>query len=238
MVHWFSHERTTHIVEDTTKDPGVNHDHNVIKVFAIPTEVDSQSPVQWYDIGNGEAIADFTLSRTTEESDNLATRMVYRIAEDGAVHERFELTLQTGTPAKYKQARDFILAVGLPAPAILVMVDLLSLILIDRIQSYPAAKSAALGKLRALANRGLRFLIDPGDHGLATESRVRPLEARTGHLVGLRPPFWDARLRRISALSSLADPTAVSKLPGPDSPRPYGLCGVRHALPGSLAERN
>jgi len=116
----------------------LDHDHNVIKVFTIPTEIDRRSPVQWYEIGNGEAVADFTLSRTMEEADDLAKHMVYRIAEDGAIRNRLELTLQTGTPATYKKARNFMLAVGLPAPAILFVVDLLVLVGIDRIQTYQA----------------------------------------------------------------------------------------------------
>ena len=71
--------------------------HNVIKVFTIPTEVDRQSPVDWYDIGNGQAIAVFTRPGSTRGTRTILTkRMVYRIANDGSIQDRYELTLQIG----------------------------------------------------------------------------------------------------------------------------------------------
>jgi len=116
----------------------LDHKHNVIKVFTIPTEVDRQSPVQWYEIGNGQAFAVFVRPSATGEPENLTKRTVYRVADDGAIQEGFELTLQSGAVAQSKQARAFLLALGLPAPAILFVVDLLIALGIDRIQSYPA----------------------------------------------------------------------------------------------------
>ena len=86
----------------------------------------------------------------------------------------------------------------------------------------------------AFLDRGPRSVIDPGRHGLAAESRVRPfpaasrvawavfvllfgLPAYVGFLLYRR---WPIRL-------------ALSELPCSGSPRPCGLRGVRNTLPGS-----
>jgi len=122
----------------------LDHKHNVIKVFTIPTEVDRQSPVSWYEIGNGGAIAEFVRPWSTGEADNVTKRMVYRIADDGAIQDRFELTLQTGNPVRIKQQEAVQLTLALPAPAILYVVEPLLVMGIDQLQSYPAAVSAML----------------------------------------------------------------------------------------------
>ncbi len=118
--------------------------HNVIKVFTIPTEVDRQSPVDWYDIGNGQAIAVFTRPGSTLEPNSLTKRMVYRIANDGSIQDRYELTLQSGSRVQSEQTRAYGLALAVPVPAILFVVDLFIAIGIDRTQSYPAVFLALL----------------------------------------------------------------------------------------------
>jgi hypothetical protein len=123
----------------------LNRNHKVIKVFIIPTEVDRQSPAQWYEIGHGQAIAVFVRPGSTGEPDNVTKWMVYRIAQDGAIQDRFEVALHNGSRAETKQVRASMAALAIPAPAILVVVDLLSVIGIDRVQSYPAVINAMLG---------------------------------------------------------------------------------------------
>ncbi len=71
--------------------------------------------------------------------------MVYRIAADGGIQDRFELALQSGSPVQSKQAQAFLLALGLPAPAVLFVVDLGVVIGIEGIRSYPAVFRALLG---------------------------------------------------------------------------------------------
>ncbi len=106
----------------------LDRNHKVIRVFIIPTEVDRQSSVQWYEIGDGRAIAVFAFTKC----------LVYRIAKDGSIQDRYELTLQAGSPAQSEQTRAYGVALALPVPAILFVVDLFIAIGIDRTQSYPA----------------------------------------------------------------------------------------------------
>jgi hypothetical protein len=119
--------------------------HNVIRVFIIPTELDRQSPAQWYEIGSGRAVAVFSRPWSAGEPDNVTREIVYRISSDGAIQEQFELTLKNGSRARSKQAEAILLAIGLPAPAILFVVDLVSLIWIDRIPAGPSVLPALLG---------------------------------------------------------------------------------------------
>ncbi len=118
--------------------------HNVIRVFSIPTEVDRQSPVQWYEIGDGRAIAVFDRPSSTGEPVNVTKQMVYRIANDGSIQDWYELTLKWGSPVLSKQTQAYGLALALPVPAILFVVDLFIAIGIDRTQSYPAVFLALL----------------------------------------------------------------------------------------------
>jgi hypothetical protein len=116
-------------------------------VFTIPTEVDRQGTVSWYEIGKGEAIAEFSRPRSTVEADNVTSGILYRIASDGAIQNRFELSLQSGASATNQAVLQLQVFLGLPAPAFLFVVEPLFLTRTDRIQSYPAAFIAVLGKL-------------------------------------------------------------------------------------------
>jgi hypothetical protein len=122
----------------------LDHRHNVTKVFAIPTEIDRQSPVSWCELGNGQAIAAFDAPSSPEEAENVKRQTLYRIASDGAIQDRFEVALSTGSPVANKKTRALWTAIALPAPAILFVVDLLFVTEVDRIQSYPAVVIAML----------------------------------------------------------------------------------------------
>jgi hypothetical protein len=125
----------------------LDHKHNLVRVFTIPTEVDRQGTVSWYEIGKGEAIAEFSRPRSTAEADNVTSGILYRIAADGAIQNRFELSLQSGASATNQAVLQLQVFLGLPAPAFLFVVEPLFLTRTDRIQSYPAAFIAVLGKL-------------------------------------------------------------------------------------------
>ena len=205
-------------------------------MFAIPTEVDRQSPVPWYEIGNGQAIADFDRTKVDWRS---RQRREHRWCTGSRLMERSrngsKLTLQTGTPATDKpSSRLQCLLSGFQRTGDPVRGRSIDCDGIDRIQSYPAAVSALIGSFGPSLLVVLRSVIDPGHHGLATKSLVRPLEARAGRLGGLCSSLRVPRLRGLSHLSSLADPTALSELPRPTLPRSCRLRGVRNALPGSL----
>jgi hypothetical protein len=118
--------------------------HNVFRVFTIPTQVDHQSPVYWYEIGDGRAIAEFLEPWSAGEPQNITKRMVYRIADDGSIQDRFELSLRSGTRAQNEQANSFLFALGFPVPAIVLAIQPLGLIEADPMQSYPTAVGAVL----------------------------------------------------------------------------------------------
>ena len=115
--------------------------------------------------------------------------MVYRIADDGAIQDRFEVTLQTGSTVDEQAGETLLLALGLPAPAILLAIEPLLLMAIDRTQSYPAAVECHAQRFMAFAAGGPRSVVRPGRDRLAAESRVRPLPARAGRLGGLCAPL-------------------------------------------------
>ena len=120
----------------------LDHKHNVRRVFAIPAEVDRASPAYWYEIGDGQAIVDFVQPWSPGQPDNVTRHAVYRIAANGAIQDRFELMLQSGSRATIKQAQAFHL--GVPAPAIVFFVDLILEFVVDQPRSYPAAVTSLL----------------------------------------------------------------------------------------------
>ena len=71
-------------------------------------------------------------------------QLVYRIAGDGAIEDQFAVDLQTGSSAPDKATQAFLLALGLPVPAILFAIGLFLVIANDPPQSYPAAVTALL----------------------------------------------------------------------------------------------
>ena len=133
--------------------------------------------------------------RSTGEPDNVTKRMVYRIAADGAIQDQFEVTLQTGSPdERTKRAVQMQSLSRLPAPAFLFVVEPLFLMSVDQTQSYPAAVSAMLRSSWPSFLAVCRSGVGPGRDRLATESRVRPPEARAGRLGGLCAPLRVSRL--------------------------------------------
>jgi hypothetical protein len=125
----------------------LDHKHRVTRVFTIPTEVGRASAVYWYEIDNGQAIAAFSPPRSTEDPDNVTKQMVYRITAEGAIQDRFELTLQTGSPATNQAALQFQVFLGLPAPAFLFVIEPLLMMSINRTESYSKTFVALLGTL-------------------------------------------------------------------------------------------
>ena len=116
----------------------------VVRVFTIPTEVDPGSSVQWYVMDSGQAIAVFGPPPSIRQTDKVSKELVYRFANDGAIEDHFELSLQTGSTALSKQAQAFLLILGVPAPAVVVVVTLLLALVTDQIEGFPAVLTALL----------------------------------------------------------------------------------------------
>jgi hypothetical protein len=122
----------------------LSHNYQVTRVFNNPTEADRQSQVTWYEIGNGEAIAEFHRPGATRGAFNIAPRTIYRIAGDGTILDQFEVILQTGSLGLTEQMGIFRLALAVPAPAIVIVIEPIFLMGVDEAQSYPGAVSAML----------------------------------------------------------------------------------------------
>jgi hypothetical protein len=98
----------------------------------------------WYEIGDGRAIVAFSRGLSPGEPDIITKEIVFRVANDGTIQDRFELTLQTGWPATRPRSRALQAALALPVPAILLAVDLAFAIGVDHVGSFPAAVAALM----------------------------------------------------------------------------------------------
>jgi hypothetical protein len=152
-IPWLTNWSTGHptkekpiLVRTTQQIHELDQQHHVLKVFTIPTEVDKRNSVQWFEIDNGQAIAVFDRLSSTGKAASVLKQKVYRIAGDGAIQDQFELDLQTGSSVQNTQADAFGIAFVIQAPAILFVVDLVSVIGIDPLQSYQAALTPLLKK--------------------------------------------------------------------------------------------
>jgi hypothetical protein len=116
----------------------------VIRVFTIPTEVAPGSSVQWYEMDSGRAIAVFGPPPSIRQTDKVSKELVFRFASDGAIEDQFELSLQTGSTALSKQAQAFLLILGVPAPAVVVVVTLLQALWTDQIEGFASVLTALL----------------------------------------------------------------------------------------------
>lgn len=124
----------------------LNHKYAVIRGFDIPGEIDPRSAVSWYDVDRGGAIAAFFPPRSERElaTESGQKQIVYRIADNGSIRDRFEVALQNGSRPTSEQANAFQLALGLPAPALLLAVEPLMLMAAEPRHSYGEAADIVL----------------------------------------------------------------------------------------------
>jgi hypothetical protein len=122
----------------------LNHNYQATRIFTIPTEADRRSTLTWYEIGDGQAIAEFQRPGTARRASQIIPRMMYRIAGDGTIRDRFEVVLQNGPPGLTQQMGTLLLSLAVPVPAIVIATEPLFLMGIDPAQSYPAALLAMI----------------------------------------------------------------------------------------------
>jgi hypothetical protein len=147
LAYWSSGHSTTAqpiLVRTTRQIHELDQQHHVIKVFTLPADVDRRSWVDWYKIKSGQAIAVVGPRWSTGQPDNVSRQLVYRITGDGAIEDQFAVDLQTGSSAPDKATQAFQMALGLPAPAMLIAIGLFLVIATDQPQSFPAAVTALL----------------------------------------------------------------------------------------------
>ncbi len=180
-----------------------------------------------------------TAPRSTGEPDNVTRQMVYRIAADGAIQDRFEVALQTGSPVTNEASPPSMAG----SRGSRHRQSCSSIELINRDESRSDAELS--GGRQCHARRCWAF-ITRGARSVLVLAIMAWRRSRSFGLPKREQVAWavfvllfgSARVRGLSALSSLADPTALSELPRPGSPRPCRLRGVRNALPGSVPQRN
>ncbi len=105
--------RTTHQIQELDRN-----DH-AAKVFTIPSGVDRQSQVEWYELENGQAIAVIDMVRPTGEENSLPRRMVYRISSDRTIQNEFELHLQFGSSGPGQPILALETGLSVPSPVML-----------------------------------------------------------------------------------------------------------------------
>ena len=107
----------------------------------------------WYEADSGRAIADFARPPKTGEavSGNVTRTMVYRIADNGAIQDSFDLALQTGSNSLSEQAGFALMALSLPAPVVLLAGELL-MAMGDRAPDDARALGASLAAALAISS--------------------------------------------------------------------------------------
>jgi hypothetical protein len=114
--------------------------HKIIRDFDIPAEeIGPQSPVSWYELGDGRAIAEFARPWPSGNFQDRYHRIVYRIAANGSVQERFELTLNSGNRAQSEQTGMTFFALGIPSPAMVLGIEPVAMMMSAAKPSYPQA---------------------------------------------------------------------------------------------------
>jgi hypothetical protein len=152
LAYWSTGRSTTEqpiLVRTTRQIHELDQQHHVKRVFSLPADLDRRSAVEWYELNSGQAIAVVgpLWARQPDQPDNVLRRLAYRFKGDGAIEDQFVVDLQTGSIAldKATQAtRALLLALGLPAPAIVFAIGAIRVITDDQPQSYPAAIAALL----------------------------------------------------------------------------------------------
>ena len=148
LAYWSTGHSTTEqpiLVRTTRQIHELDQQHHLKKVFSLPPDVDRRSSIDWYVIKSGQAIAVVGPAWwRTGQRDNVSRQLVYRITGAGAIEDQFAVDLQTGSSGPDTATQAFVLALGLPAPALVFAIGVLLEIAIDQPQSYPAVVTALL----------------------------------------------------------------------------------------------
>ncbi len=117
----------------------LDHKYQITGGFTIPTEVDLQNPVTWYEVKEGQSLALFVLPAITQERSQIRPNVLYRIGNDGTVKDRFEVILDNGQLGLLQEPGTFAHGLLIPVPALLVAIEPLFLESMGRARGYPAA---------------------------------------------------------------------------------------------------
>ena len=185
----------------------LDHKYQLVNTFDIPVDLGRHAALAWYEAEGGRAIVqwDRAMDRDGAIFDNQSRPTVYRIAGDGSVQSSQDLVLDNGVGNQGGPAQLTLMAVALPAPAALLVGEML-MAAANPFQDYARALSILLkltwpGLAAALAlsiilaastwRRGGAFGFDGRDRtAWATFVLLLGLPAYVGFLLHRR---WPAR---------------------------------------------
>ncbi len=123
----------------------LNSDHDIIRTFTIPGDSQNAHTVYWYELRDGQALAEFRSGRRTDGMENIEPLTLYRIAADGSTQGQTELTLRSGMLIWSRQRESTLVTYAFPSPLILPVEQTLMGLIIDGSGSLSAALGTMLG---------------------------------------------------------------------------------------------
>jgi hypothetical protein len=126
------------LVRTTHKIYKIGREHVLLRTFVIPSELEDR-PASWYELENGQAIAEFYQRWIDDDNKNIGPKAVYRISADGTIAERAELPLQSGMLKWHKQHSATLFRWALPLPGFLPLIEPFMVMFIDQEPNYTSA---------------------------------------------------------------------------------------------------
>lgn len=105
----------------------LDHKYQLVSTFTIPAEIDPHETLIWYEAEGGRAIVQCERTPSSDETifNNVSKPRIYRIASDGSVQGFHDLALENGVGNQSGPAQFTLMAVALPAPAALLVIETL-----------------------------------------------------------------------------------------------------------------
>lgn len=103
--------------------------YDVKGTFTLPSEVEPQSLIIWYETAGGQAIVQCTVRSSEGDARGAegATRVrLYRVARDGTVQETHDVSLRSGGNQPSEWAAIWLGVVSLPSPVVLIATGLIA----------------------------------------------------------------------------------------------------------------
>jgi hypothetical protein len=125
------------LVRTTQRVYKLDRAYKVVGTFDIPADVDRKSLINWYETRDGQAVVECYALRTARgvPAGTAARSRLYRLASDGAIRGSQDISLQSGGNAPSDQASLSLMAIALPAPAVLLAAESLFASAVDREES-------------------------------------------------------------------------------------------------------
>jgi hypothetical protein len=112
----------TLVVRTSSKVYALNRENSTVRVFDIPND-DRDEPLNWYELGEGQALAEFQRYGQNQEDWSINQHMLYWIAADGTIRRRVDVALHSGMSKRNPFQPDPRVSLALPAPLILLVLE-------------------------------------------------------------------------------------------------------------------